>query len=158
MRKVTKIKSVVAILALAISSLLFSVPSATPVAATTFSYPGIDMGMDMNVTNGGNWLVWDTNRCNYGQRSYNWWAGAANNLIDSMPIYPVYYGSNITSLRNLSYNCNRVWLVSGPWDGPAYRGQVYSQCLRPGQAINRFGFPYDNNVQQIGLSWSVECG
>ena len=48
-------------------------------------------------------------------------------------------------------------MMAGPWDGPGIQGALYSQCLRPGYAIGHFGFPYNDNVQQVGLSWDPAC-
>jgi hypothetical protein len=135
---------------------LVAVPAATPAAATTFFVPGVDMGMDANMARAGNWLSWSTVSCS-GGRTYNWYAAGVNNLTDNMPYYPYYYGQNISSMRNLSSNCNRMHLTSGPWYG-APQGVGWTGCVRPGYAVGRFGYPWNDNVQQIGLSWDPACG
>ena len=133
-------------------SSLFFVPQAQ---ATTWMYPGIDMGMNSYMGNSGYWLSWTNNTCR-NNNSFNWYVGGVNNL-DSMPTYPYYYGQNISSLKNMSQDCNTVWLTSGPWDGPYASGFVYWVCLKPGQVINNFGYPYNDNVQRIGLNWTPGC-
>ena len=147
-RKTRHIRRYLLAILLALTPLLI-VPAATPAAATTFFYTGADMGMDANMGRSGNLLTWTNNSCS-GGNSFNWYAGGAANLIDSMPVYPWTYAWNMSSIRNRTINCNHIWLR-------AANGQLWDQCLRPTAAIFNFGYPWNDNVIQVGLAWTGDC-
>lgn len=97
-------------------------------------------------------LTWiNPNNCANGAGGYNWYASDAA----GQQYYPIVWGRAMSSIYNRGSWCNRVWLKSGPWNGP--ENYIYTTCLGYGRGIPTFGYPYDNNIKQVGFGHDNGC-
>ncbi len=97
-------------------------------------------------------LTWiNPNNCINGAGGYNWYAADA----PGQQYYSTAWGKAMSSIYNEADGCNRVWLKSGPWKGP--ENYIYTTCLGYGRGIPTFGYPYDNNIKQVGFGHDNGC-
>lgn len=138
--------------ALAAASFLLAGTDATA-ATPAFHLATIYAGQGF--TGQSHYLTWSsTGNCINGS-NYNWYAAASPPAIQQA-LYDNSWGQAARAFYNSSSPyCNRVWIKSGPWNGP--ENYLYSTCLKFGTGISIFGYPYDRNVKQFGLSNDPAC-
>ncbi len=121
-------------------------------AANAVAYRVLFIYEDEAYTGSNRYLTWiNPNNCLNGSGGYNWYA------VDAVgqQYYPTAWGRAMSSVINQGAGCNRLWLKSGPWNGP--ENYLYSQCVRYAHGIATFGYPYNDNIKQVGASYDPAC-
>lgn len=98
------------------------------------------------------YLQWTNNSCYANPAGYNWYD--TGSLTDMISLGGA--AADMSSFKNYSVGCNRIWLISGNHFGKA-AGYIYTQCLKPGAGIPWFGEPYNDNIRQLGLGRDPQC-
>jgi hypothetical protein len=135
----------------------------TPPANAQIAYPLGIIYADSAYRNG-HFLTWiNPNVCLYGAGNYyNWNAsdspGVPGNGAIGQEFFSVAWGQAMSSIYNEAHGCNRVWLMSGPWQGPANSEHLWTGCVRYGQGIGIFGSPWNDNVRGVSFSNDPACG
>lgn len=127
-----------------------------PAEAATPAFNMMSIWTNQGLTGSPHNLTWSTTMNCVGGQGYNWYA-APNPTTFQQEYYQQGWGQQMSSIYNRGSGpmCNRVWLKSGPWNGP--ENYLYTQCLPAGDYIAKFGFPYNDNVKQVGLSYDPAC-